>query len=170
MENPDSNNPYRCVPVVNGLTPSTIADGMNVRTGNCKTIGPQQQCTKTECNYPNGYANYIAPDRTDPSATHRIVKLFVMPYGTFKNVNPGNESLPVLDFAAFYVTGWAGQGNSNDDPCAGDDFTHADGTPLQAGEVVGHFVEFTGPDEAPPDENAQCVAGQIRPCEAVLVR
>jgi Putative Flp pilus-assembly TadE/G-like len=161
--NPDPSNPYECVPVINGLTPSTIADGMAIRTGNCSSVQANLTCNQTSCMHPNGYANYIDPTKNDPNAQYRIVKLFVMPYGAFKNVNIGQESLPVLDFAAFYVTGWGGQGASNNDPCAGDD-------PALAGEVVGHFFEFVGPNDAPPDPNAQCVVGQIRPCEATLVR
>ncbi len=160
---PDSSHPYKCVPVINGLTPSTIADGMAIRTGNCSSVQPNLSCNKASCMHPSGYADYIDPTKTDPNAPYRVVKVFVMPFGAFKNVNIGQESLPVLDFAAFYVTGWGGQGNSNNDPCAGDDAA-------ASGEIVGHFVEFTGPDEAPVDTNAQCVVGQIRPCEATLVR
>ena len=89
------------------------------------------------------------------------MKLFIVPYGAFKGVN-AQDGVPLLDFASFYITGWGGNG-SNNDPCSGDDAA-------QAGEIVGYFIEFVGPNTGPVDPNAVCVVGQIRPCRAVLVR
>ncbi len=88
------------------------------------------------------------------------MKLFIVPYGAFKGVN-AQDGLPLSDFAAFYVTGWGGNG-ANANPCNGDD-------PAQPGEIVGYFVEFVGPNIGPVDPDATCVVGQIRPCRAVLV-
>ena len=148
---------WQCVPAAPGFSASVIADGAAARTGNCTNI-QNNSCSQTSCIHPNEYTQWLAGTSTDES---RIVKLFIVPYGAFKGVN-AQDGVPLLDFASFYITGWGGNG-SNNDPCSGDDAA-------QAGEIVGYFIEFVGPNTGPVDPNAVCVVGQIRPCRAVLVR
>ena len=102
-----------------------------------------------------------------------MVYLFIVPYGAFKNTGP-QEGLPILNFAAFYVTGWRGQpGNPGNNPCAG---TDPDGAgpavpdeSLQPGEIAGYFVQNVFPS-APGNPNAVCEVDELRPCVPVLVR
>ena len=95
-----------------------------------------------------------------------------MPYGSYKNTG-SQATIPVLDFAAFYVTGWDPQGNGNGqaNPCtsgslpAGARYDEA----VTSGGVVGYFVRKAAPD-FPGDPTEVCKINQIRPCTPVLVR
>ena len=90
------------------------------------------------------------PELDDP----RIVRLFITPIGAFKG--SGNDVFPIINFAAFYVTGYIG------DPCP-------NATPnLKNGQVAGYFIKFvpgsstgTGSNPCPPPPDP-------RPCVAVL--
>jgi hypothetical protein len=82
-----------------------------------------------------------------------------VPFGSF--AGSGNGTLSVSGFAAFYVTGWGGQGN-NGDPCAGDDQT-------PAGTLVGHFIKYVSHvDNAPATQ--PCDANDPTYCELVLTQ
>ena len=150
----------RCDP---GMGPSpaggVIADGIAARTGNC-TVG-NNTCTTAVCNNPNMYPNYFLTDK-------RLVNLFIVPYAALKGLQ-ADDGVPITDFGKFYVTGWGGNG-ANADLCPGDDKFNPDGDLLGNGEIVGYFVESVSSNTGPTDPNITCVIGQIRPCEAVLVR
>ena len=92
----------------------------------------------------------------------RIVQLFLTPFGSFNG--SGNGSVPVIGFATFYVTGWAGSGGGFSNPCqgSGDD-------PAPDGYIVGHFIKYIdtlnpGTGSTPCDPNAlgSCVAVMTR--------
>jgi hypothetical protein len=129
--------PWNCVAVQTGFAVSQVADGMSQRvlgSSNAKT-----------CTSPNHWSQFPNLPAGDP----RIVSLILVPYGSF--AGSGSGTVPVLDFAYFYVTGWAGQGG-NTDPCTADD-------PAQSGFIVGHFIKYIqGLDNAsgstPCDPNA----------------
>lgn len=166
---------WQCAPMATGLQGSVIADGIAARTGNCGNVQSNSCGGQPVCNNPNRYANLLAGngDPSDP----RIVKLFIVPFASLKGLQ-AQDGVPISDFGVFYITGWGGNG-ANADPCTGnvpnqgdppDDTLNPDGQPLGNGEIVGYFIEFTGPNTGPTDPNATCVIGQIRPCRAVLVR
>ena len=115
--------------------------------------GPQLRL-KPQINYPN----------YDPLTDKRIIKVYVIPYGALKNSN-GNDEIPVLDFAAYYVTAYA-SGN-DEEPCPGNDNARLPSGPSSV--VGGYFINFVGPP-GPVDPNASCTPNQIRPCRAVLER
>jgi hypothetical protein len=94
----------------------------------------------------------------------RIIKVYVIPYGALKNT-AGNDEIPVLDFAAFYVTAFA-SGNDKE-PCPGNDNARL---PSSSTAVVGgYFIKFVEPSGA-VDPFATCDPVEIRPCRAVLER
>ena len=109
----------------------------------------------------------------------RCAAVFVVPYGAYKNTGP-QDGLPLLNFAAFYITGWEGQGNGgpNQNPCQPGQFVDPDGSGpaipdemmgSSGGDVVGYFVDYAMPS-APGDPNAACELNELRPCTPVLVR
>ena len=158
-----------------------IGDGIAGAIGNC-AVASQNGCQRKACINPNYYdpANPGQWALAGGEASPRVVYLFVVPYAAYKSTS-ANDGLPVLNFAAFYVTGWHGQnGGPGNNPC--DDINPADYPPAKPGdppalddeptqraEIVGYFVDWTMPD-APGDPNNPCVLGQLRPCVPVLVR
>ena len=52
-------------------------------------------------------------------ADERVVNLFVIPYQSLKGSTGGDpqETVPILDFASFYVMNWTGSNNNQSDPC-----------------------------------------------------
>jgi Flp pilus assembly protein TadG len=167
-----SSGPWRCVVKAPGFSPNVLADGIAAAIGNCSDL-QSNSCRRYACTNPN----YYDPDNPGewalgaPGQSPRVVKLFIVPYGAYKNTGP-QEGLPILNFAAFYVTGWKGQGGAGRNPCE-----NAAGLPngalpdedTQGGDIVGYFVDWTEPG-GPADPNSTCVLGQLTPCRAVLVR
>jgi hypothetical protein len=62
----------------------------------------------------------------------------------------------VLDFARFYITGWA-----NGDPCNADDSA-------QNGEIVGHFVKYVETSTTGGGNGTPCDPNAFSGCVAVL--
>lgn len=115
---PQYAQPWPCVTVQTGATVGQMTQGLQQRI-----LGGSTTCTA-----PIHWPNFVAGDR-------RIVPLIVTPYGTFGG--NGAASVPIEDFGYFYITGWGGNGNGNDDPCPGAD-------PAPTGDVVGHFIKYIG--------------------------
>ncbi|HEX8854153.1 MAG TPA: TadE family protein [Thermoleophilaceae bacterium] len=116
--------PWNCVAIQTGTAINQVSQGMNERI--------QGSANSNTCVSPNNWSKFGTAqwDWSDP----RITPLFLVPYGSFGG--SGSGTLPVIDFAYFYVTGYSGQGNGTD-PCAGkgDD-------PAQPGYIVGHFIKY----------------------------
>ena len=91
--------------------------------------------------------------------------MFLTPFGSFDG--SGSTTVPVTDFATFYVTGWTGQGQGFNNPCQGNgDDPVPNNDP---GVIVGHFIKYiqatgTGSGTTPCDPNAfgSCVAVMTR--------
>jgi hypothetical protein len=143
--------PWNCVAVSTGAAVSHM-DGLTQRI-----LDGAKTCTK-----PNRWASYwtddgkLEPDPSDP----RLVQVMVTKFGAF--AGQGQGTVPVLDFAYFYVTGWRAE---KDHPCTdeGDD-------PAAKGYIVGHFVEYidrlnTGQADDEPCDFSDDTAGN---CVAVL--
>jgi Flp pilus assembly protein TadG len=167
------NSPWRCVQLDVGGNGFSVGDGIALATDNCRSpsidpIGPGSKATCTgggpnayQCNHPPTYfggTNYPDVD-TDP----RVIKLFIVPWGAYKNVQSGNgQIVPVLRLAAFYVTAW--HFNKGNDPCPGNENAR-----LGSEMVGGYFikpVETSGPvnrdKDCNPDDVNLCYVGLTR--------
>ena len=168
--------PWECVVKAPGSSPNVIADGIAAAIGNCPPANiKNNSCNKYQCINPNYYdpANPAKWALGTGTPSPRVVFLFIVPYGAYRNT-PSQGGLPVLNFAAFYITGWRGSGGAGTNPCEGTDPDGPgpavpDESGLQKGEISGYFVDYTFPD-APGDPHSICVIGQLRPCTPVLVR
>ena len=132
----ESPQPWNCVALKTGGREGQVTSGMNGRI--LDNVKP------TTCTYPSRWHEYwstaedgtpvFTPDPTDP----RITNLFMTPYGSFEG--SGRTTVPVINFATFYVTGWTGQpGFPN--PCQGNgiDEIIGDGDPAW---IYGRFIKY----------------------------
>ena len=169
----DMNSPWRCVVKAPGFSPNVVADGIAAAIGNCENI-QNNSCQRYQCvnrNYydPGDPGAFAAPENPNPGS--RVVNIFIVPYGAYKNTGP-QASLPILNFASFYVSGWSGQGGAGQNPCNGD----PDGPsgPIQpeestsGGEIVGYWVAWAR--YGPSDPDSICEGTELRPCTPVLTR
>jgi Putative Flp pilus-assembly TadE/G-like len=160
----DSNLPggFPCVAVQTGGSVGQFTQGIQDRI-----LGGSNQCPGTATGPPVPGRNYwsLFPNLPDPSRTDqynfvdpRIVYVFMVPFGSFRG--SGSTLLPIVSFGVFYVTGWGGNGNGNDDPCPGAD-------PAPKGDLAGHFI--THVDTSANSTGTQpCVTGSFNPCVAIL--
>jgi hypothetical protein len=127
----ESPQPWNCVALKTGGREGQVTAGMNGRI--LGSVKP------TDCTNPSRWAEYwntgdFLPDKTDK----RIINLFMTPYGSFDG--SGRTTVPVINFATFYVTGWTGQpGFPN--PCQGRDSEEiiGDGDPAW---IYGRFIKY----------------------------
>ena len=129
--------PWECVKTQTGGAVGQVERGMKNRI-----LGGANTCT-APINWPNWSIG-------DP----RIVPLIITPFGSFSGT--GNDIVPVIDFAAFYVVGW------NSDPCPG-------AYPVPKGYIAGHFIKYAAPN---PHGAGQlvCNPDALTPCVPVLTR
>jgi len=157
--------PWPCVAIRTGDPPNATPRGLNRRilcnpalgdAANCKTNGSAISCTN-----PNKWPFYV---KGDP----RIVDVFLTPFGTFTDT--GSETVPVIGFGSFYVTGYTSQGV--DTPCGdvtGPDADDYSINPPPAGNISGHFITTVGPNTGGAGPEA-CDFTTINKCVAVLVK
>jgi hypothetical protein len=129
--------PWECVKTQTGGAVGQVEQGLQDRI-----LGGANTCTA-----PINWPNY---EMDDP----RIVPLLITPFGTFSG--SGNDIVPVIDFAAFYVVGW------NSDPCPG-------AYPVPKGYIAGHFIKYAEPNPNGAGENV-CDPELITPCVPVMTR
>jgi hypothetical protein len=129
--------PWECVKTQTGGAVGQVEHGLKERI-----LGGSNSCTA-----PINWPNYSVGDP-------RIVPLIITPFGTFAGT--GNDIVPVIDFAAFYVTGW------NSDPCPG---AH----PVPKGYIAGHFVKYAAPNPHGAGD-AVCNRDALTPCVPVMTR
>jgi hypothetical protein len=146
-----SAQPWTCVAISTGTATNQIASGLNQRI-----LG---DANATTCTAPNRYASEFTNgwDRSDP----RIITVLLVPFGVFSGT--GSGTVPVLDFATFYVTGWAGQGAGFNNPCSA-----TDDNPNGKGNIVGHFISYTDLQGTP--SGSSCDPAALTPCLGVLTR
>ena len=132
--------PWQCVKTQTGGSVGQVSSGLEDRI-----LGGSNSCTA-----PIHWPDY---DPDDP----RIVPLIITPFGSFGG--SGNDIVPVIDFAAFYVVGWGGPGG---DPCPGAE-------PVPKGYIAGHFIKYVTPNPTATGD-AVCDPTAITPCVAVLTR
>ena len=121
-----SAQPWPCVAVQTGGAVGQVSAGMNKRI-----LGDEKP---SSCTAPNNWTNdFPSFQASDP----RIVQVFLTPYGAFSG--SGNTTVPVTNFATFYVTGWVSNGGFNN-PCAGNgDEIEGAG---EAGYIYGRFIKY----------------------------
>lgn len=134
-----SPQPWDCVALKTGGREGQVTAGMNGRI--------LDSYQPAECNHPSRWYEYWStaedgtpvfnPDPADP----RITNLFMTPYGSFEG--NGRTTVPITNFATFYVTGWTGQpGFPN--PCQDtnnpdDNEIIGDGDPAW---IYGRFIKY----------------------------
>jgi hypothetical protein len=110
---------------------------------------------------PNNYPT------TSVSGDSRVVILIVTDFSAFFG-NGGGTTVPVVQYAAFYVTGWDGAPNScNNEPYPADPTVKND---MPHGDIWGHFINYVTngtPSETPC---AFAVGALSNPCTPSLVR
>jgi len=129
--------PWLCVKVQTGGAVGQVDHGLQQRI-----LGGSSSCTA-----PINWPDY---ELDDP----RIVSLIITPFGSFGG--SGTYTVPVIDFGAFYVTGW------NGDPCPGADV-------VASGDMAGHFIKYAAPNPNGAGDLA-CNPDALTPCVAVLTR
>jgi hypothetical protein len=146
---PDTATPADCVPPYTGNKTNQAAAALNWRIlqNNSKCISPDH------------WPNYQPGDP-------RIVTVLITPYNSFSG-SGSSTSFPIQSFAAFYITGWNGQGNGNSNPCQPSNGGTDDAA--AAGTVVGHFIHYVQLDGGSGGTKA-CVANALNECYAVMTR
>jgi hypothetical protein len=149
--------PWNCVALQTGSATNQVPAGMNLRV-----LGNEQAktCPAAGAFGHNNWSNFPDIDADDP----RIIPVFLTPYNTF--TGSGNEVLPVLNFASFYVTGWTSQGKGFANPCQGNgDDPVPNNDP---GTIVGHFIQYVSSVNATPGSEL-CNPEAFGSCVPVLV-
>jgi hypothetical protein len=127
-----SAQPWPCVAIQTGAATNDPAKGLNTRI-----LGSS---TPTSCPAAGqiGHNNWsLAFDPNyNLAADPRLVEVFLTPFGSFDG--SGNNTVPVTQFATFYVTGWTAQGGGFNNPCQG----NGDDTAPDPGVIVGHFIKY----------------------------
>ena len=165
--------PVSCVPVQTGTTANKPAQGFNTRFL-CQPSGNLGNCKGTPLNYDGkpstcpgaglpGHNNWPSYKPGDP----RVVAVFLVPFGTFET--NGNQLVPIIDFAAFYVTGWSSNGAGFANPCIGNGDQFVPGTESENGVISGHFVKNVNPNVGGNDTET-CDFSDVGQCAAVLVK
>jgi Flp pilus assembly protein TadG len=139
---------WDCVAVQTGNATNQIAAGLNERI-----LGSEQP---DSCTVPNAWPNW------EPGST-RIIFVIVTPFGTFGG--SGSTTVPVVRFAAFYITGWTGQGSGFDNPC----LDEGDEMPTNPAELVGRFIQYVDTPNNGGAGESTCDFSAIDPCTAVMV-
>jgi hypothetical protein len=154
---PYAPTPLQCVPVETGNKVGHVGPGLNHRI-----LGDEKPNVCTNKNHWSQFASGL------PDGDPRIIQVFITPTGAFDG--SGNGTVPIVDFAAFYVTGWEGSGSSHN-PCQdlpASDPLHDD--TAQKGEIVGHFIKYI--DLANPEGASEdvCDFNSLSPCVSLFTR
>jgi hypothetical protein len=150
-----SPQPWQCVAVQTGNATNQVPRGLNLRVlGNEKP----SSCPAAGQLGHNNWSMFPNFPVGDP----RIIQVFLTPFGSFSG--SGSTTVPVTNFATFYLTGWTGQGSGFNNPCQGNgDDPVPNNDP---GTIVGHFIKYVdslnsgggGPDLCDFNAFGNCVA------------
>jgi hypothetical protein len=146
-------SPYECLRIgLTGKDTGPTRHGMEMRIEKTPPPGTKFYCENNWKDNNNGGVPIL------PTDDSRLVHVFVMPYGSVDSLGRsllGNEEIQIQDFAAFYVTGFPGDGCKSD-PNTGN------------AEIVGHFVKYINLLDTGGGE--KCVANSLGECVAVLTK
>src|SRR5215210_3188714 len=147
-----SPEPWNCVALQTGSSTNQVPQGLNLRI-----LGSEKPAT---CTSPNRWSQFPNIDPGDP----RVLNVFVTPYGAFDG--SGNNTVPVIRFGTFYITGWTAQGGGFRNPCQGNG---DDPVPNNdAGNIVGHFIKYVVALNDGGASDQPCDPSGFEPCVAVL--
>lgn len=128
-----SPQPWPCVAVQTGGAVNQVPAGLNQRV-----LGSEKPSVCPPLGSP-GHNNWsMFDDPGLPPGDPRIVQVFLTPFGSFNG--SGNTTVPVTNFATFYVTGWTAQGGGFANPCQGNGDDPVPGN--DSGYIVGHFIKY----------------------------
>jgi hypothetical protein len=126
--------PWPCVAIQTGTATNQVPEGLNTRI-----LGAPKpsSCPPNVGDLGhNNWSMFNSPGL--PIGDPRIVQVFLTPFGSFSG--NGSGTVPVTNFATFYVTGWTGSGSGFANPCQGNG---DDPVPNNdAGYIVGHFIKY----------------------------
>jgi hypothetical protein len=147
--------PWNCVAIQTGAAVNQVPAGMNKRI-----LGDENAKTCTSRNQWPAVLSQPELLSSDP----RLVPVFITPYASFSG--SGSGTVPVRNFAFFYVTGWAGSGGGFSNPCQG--AMGDDVVPEGAGYIVGHFLKYVQRLNDGSGGETPCDFNSVTPCVAVL--
>ena len=151
--------PWPCVAIQTGSATNQVPAGLNQRV-----LGSEQPsiCPPLGELGHNNWSMFEDPGL--PEGDPRIVQVFLTPFGSFDG--SGSTTVPVTDFATFYVTGWTAQGGGFANPCQGngDDPVPDD----DAGYIVGHFIKYIQALNSGGGSGELCDFTSFGSCVAVL--
>ena len=124
-------SPWSCVAIQTGQAANQIPAGLNLRI-----LGSEKPAT---CSSPNRWPDADGDGQPDYApGDPRITPVFLVPFGSFSG--NGGGTLPVQEFAFFYITGWTGKGTGFDNPCQGNGDDPVPGN--DSAFIVGHFIKY----------------------------
>jgi hypothetical protein len=138
--------PPDCAPlnnVGNGLKAGQVKNAMNDR------FAPGGSC------FTNSYPTIVPGDP-------RVVILMLTDFSAF-NGNGANQSVPVITYGAFYVTGW----DQADSDCNGKNEPSPPGAG-RTGDIWGHFITYVDPSAS--GGPGACDPSGLLPCVPVLTQ
>jgi hypothetical protein len=149
-----SPQPWSCVALQTGTAVNQVPAGLNKRI-----LGTEKPAS---CTAPNNWSQFPNLSHGDP----RIVHVFLTPYGSFSG--NGSSTVPVSEFATFYVTGWTSQGSGFANPCQGRGDDPVPGN--DAGYIVGHFIKYIDVLNDGSSGSQPCDLSSFGMCVAVLTQ
>jgi hypothetical protein len=154
-----SPQPWPCVAVQTGSATNQVPAGLNQRV-----LGSEKPSVCPPLGQP-GHNNWsMFEDPGLPPGDPRIVSVFLTPFGSFDG--SGNTTVPVTNFATFYVTGWTAQGGGFANPCQGNGDDPVPGD--DAGYIVGHFIKYVFALNSGGGSGELCDFTSFGSCVAVL--
>jgi hypothetical protein len=124
--------PWPCVALQTGAATNDPAKGLNTRVlGNSSP----NTCPAAGQIGHNNWSLAFDPNY-NLAADPRLVAVFLTPFGSFDG--SGSGTVPVTQFATFYVTGWTANGQGFNNPCQG----NGDDSAPDPGVIVGHFIRY----------------------------
>jgi hypothetical protein len=157
LENPNlwPQGTWNCTELFTGNKTPLVSKGLNRRMYGTPTPPPCPAYGE------KGHNNWMMFDPTDlsgrdgfPQGDPRIVGVYLTAYGAFTHTAGTSLTVPVTDFATFYITGYDGS------PCTNPPVTdHPDDPIPDQGTIVGHFIKYvdklnTGGGTQPCDPNS----------------
>ena len=154
-----SPQPWPCVAVQTGGAVNQVPAGLNQRV-----LGNEKPSVCPPLGSP-GHNNWsMFDDPGLPPGDPRVVQVFLTPFGSFDG--SGNTTVPVTNFATFYVTGWTAQGGGFANPCQGDGDDPVPGN--DSGYIVGHFIKYVFALNTGGGSGELCDFTSFGSCVAVL--
>jgi hypothetical protein len=139
LNDPTHQQPWQCTELFTGNRVPSVSDGLNRRI-----FDGDPKPTSCPAYGENGHNNWDMFDPTDesgragfPEGDRRIVGVYLTAYGAFTHTAGTSVTIPVTDFATFYITGYDGS------PCRAALVTdHPDDPIPDKGTIVGHFIKY----------------------------